>query len=103
MKPYEIYQLDRDNEQAFRMAFMPYEYNLDHGSPITKDLYKKVYAAETACGKDIHLVLDNLFMIFNTTPPEDFHGHTMSVSDVVVLDGTPYYCDSVGWKQLTEW
>lgn len=103
MKPYEIYQLDDENEQAVRMRFMSYESNLNQGYTPTKALYKKVYAAESYSGGDTPLILDNLFMIFNTDPPEDFQGHSMSVSDVVVLDGKAYYCDSIGWRQLTEW
>jgi hypothetical protein len=33
--------------------------------------------------------------------PSDFRGHSLSVSDVVYLDGKYYYCDSFGYKELT--
>ena len=45
-------------------------------------------------------VLDTLFEIFNISRPEDFKGHSLSVSDVVELDGVNYYCDSVGWVKV---
>lgn len=52
--------------------------------------------------------LDKLFEIFNINRPADFHGHSLSVSDVVALkdDGKDYwywyYCDSFGWEEITE-
>ena len=50
-------------------------------------------------------VLEKLFEIFNINHPEDFKGHSLSVSDIVVLfndDGcTWHYCDTFGWKDIT--
>ena len=46
--------------------------------------------------------LEELFMIFNTCWPADFKGHSMSVSDVVELEGVYYYCDHVGFKKITK-
>ena len=45
-------------------------------------------------------VLENLFYVFNMQRPDDFKGHSLSVSDVVELDGVNYYCDSAGWVKL---
>ena len=54
--------------------------------------------------QDIDLILDNLFMRFNVERPEDFTGHSLSVSDVIALkrqnDVKYYYVDSVGFKEL---
>ena len=44
--------------------------------------------------------LEKLFEIFNINHPKDFRGHSLSVSDVVELDGVNYYCDSHGWVKL---
>ena len=46
--------------------------------------------------------LDELFEIFNIKRPEDFKGHSLSVSDVVELDGVNYYCDSMGWVKVED-
>lgn len=46
--------------------------------------------------------LDELFEIFNIRRPEDFKGHSLSVSDVVELDGANYYCDSTGWVKVED-
>ena len=44
--------------------------------------------------------LEELFEIFNIKRPEDFKGRSMSISDIVEIDGKNYYCDFVGWKEL---
>ena len=46
--------------------------------------------------------LEMLFTKFNIAHPEDFRGHSLSVSDVVELDGVNYYCDSQGWVKVEE-
>ena len=47
-------------------------------------------------------VLDHLFYIFNMERPEDFKGHSLSVSDIVEIDGVNYYCDAMGWVKLED-
>jgi hypothetical protein len=44
--------------------------------------------------------LESLFYIFNADRPEDFKGRSMSVSDVVELDGKYYYTDILGFKEI---
>ena len=45
-------------------------------------------------------VLEELFDMFNVRRPEDFKGRSMSVSDIVEVDGDNYYCDAVGWVKF---
>ena len=45
-------------------------------------------------------VLEELFEIFNNKRPKDFERRSMSISDVVEIDGKNYYCDFVGWVEL---
>lgn len=51
-------------------------------------------------------MLDTLFYQFNVEHPKDFYGHSLSVSDVIVLrrDGTiaAYYVNDVGFRHLPE-
>ena len=63
------------------------------------DDYGKVFSGEIE-EDDIFEALERLFTIFNVMRPEDFTGHSLSVGDIVELDGTMWYCDSFGWKQL---
>lgn len=54
--------------------------------------------------------LDWLFDLFNRhsrastslpATPEDFEGHSMSVSDIIEYpDGWCWFCDSIGWKEI---
>lgn len=49
-------------------------------------------------------ILEGLFFEFNESRPKDFMGHSMSVSDIVVLhmDGSnkAYYVDRIGFTEL---
>ncbi len=64
------------------------------------DDYNTIYEGEIK-DNNPYEVLEQLFTMFNINRPEDFHGHSLSVSDVVELDGTNYYCDSQGWVKVS--
>ena len=95
---YEIWQLKEVNRRAY--GFMDYEWACEHGFKL--DDYEKVYESElddnAAWDEEIYLEL--LFRIFNVNRPKDFKGHSLSVSDIVVLNGKKFYCDSLAWKAL---
>ena len=59
--------------------------------------YKKVYEGEVTEMGNLVSVLESIFRKFNLQHPYDFHGHSLSVSDVVNVDGINYYCDIYGW------
>ena len=63
--------------------------------------YDLIYAAPLT-DKD---TLDGIYERFNIQRPADFTGHSLSVSDVVVLnDGSTvkaYYVDSIGFKDVS--
>ena len=50
--------------------------------------------------------LEDIYRRFNIDHPEDFRGHSLSVSDVVVLHengaDTTYYVDSIGFRELPD-
>lgn len=95
-----IYQLRRDVPE---LGFV----ELDRlKSPPKKENYEAVYAHGIRISEDVTQTLENLYYIFNQERPEDFKGHSLSVSDIVALkrDGVVsyYYCDSVGFKELPD-
>jgi hypothetical protein len=51
-------------------------------------------------GFSINIALETLFEKFNIDHPKDYTERSMSVGDVVVLNGVAYECASVGWKRL---
>ena len=50
--------------------------------------------------------LESIYTRFNIDRPADFHGHSLSVSDIVVLHqagkDTAHYCDRFGFSQVPE-
>ena len=49
-------------------------------------------------------VLEQLYQKFNFARPTDYHGHSLSVSDVIMLNQngkiSAHYVDSIGFKEL---
>ena len=91
---FEIYQI-KNIEAPY--AFMGYDYAIKHGLSMNKD-YSLVYEGEIEEGKG----LEDIFYMFNVNRPEDFKGHSLSVSDIVKLGNKLYYCNSIGWKRIKQ-
>lgn len=97
---YQILQLDKDNINviADRRMFASWD-ELNSTCGFSKLCYKKVYEGEIEPG-EVAKVLDTLFTKFNMSHPNEFTGHSLSVSDVIILDGVMYYCDSYRWINI---
>lgn len=95
MKKVKIYQLNSKNEVARNLMFTSYRMAKKYTSI---DLYNMVWEGEFPSTYE----LDDIFCTFNINHPKDFRGHSLSVSDVVEVDGKFYYCDSCGWA-LLDW
>ena len=100
---YCIYQLRRDSELA-DLCFMNSHYLREHDIEPDFDHYEAVYSGSLPSGSSTEARLDELYMKFNAEHPQDFTGHSLSVSDIVVLrqNGvvSSHYVDSVGFVQL---
>ena len=100
---YTILPLDTKDQDVLRdhKLFESWDI-LDKTSGFNISQYKKVYEGEVEDqGGDLK-TLDHLFGVFNIHHPKDFRGHSLFVSDVVRLDGTDYYRDSLGWVNIKE-
>ena len=70
--------------------------------------YELVYSASLpqADVRDQTAILESLYARFNLDRPEDFHGHSLSVSDVIALKQNGrlscYYTDSFGFQRLPD-
>lgn len=92
---YTIYQLPGIHPNAF----MNHKWAQSHGG-IDLNNYRTVYSG-IVYGSDADDMLEQLFVMFNINFPEDYRGRSLSVSDIVKLDGFgTYFCDSIGWKRL---
>ena len=98
---FSIYQL-RNEDSTRDYRFEPYDRLQAAGRTVDKSNYTEVYTAPLAAGT----TLEDIYRIFNVDYPADFKGHSLSVSDVVVLhqngQDTAHYCDSVGFQQVPE-
>jgi hypothetical protein len=98
---FSIYQL-RNEDSTRDYRFEPYDRLQAAGRTVDKANYTEVYAAPLAAGT----TLEDIYRTFNVDHPADFKGHSLSVSDVVVLhqngQDTAHYCDSVGFQQVPE-
>ena len=94
-----IYQT-RDDSPGENYAFMNMSFIESHGMQIKKEDYKLVYVGDLSG----NMSLEDIFERFNIDRPEDFRGHSLSVSDIVVLnDGekvTAHFVDSISFEQL---
>ena len=100
-KQFGIYQITaRDPEHDYR--FMNLDFVKRHGMEVNCADYELVYT-EPFTEKD---TLEAIYERFNIQRPADFTGHSLSVSDVVVLnDGKSlkaYYVDSIGFAELPD-
>ena len=100
-KQFGIYQITaRDQEHDYR--FMNLDFVKRHGMEVNRADYELIYVAPLT-EKD---TLDGIYERFNIQRPADFTGHSLSISDVVVLnDGSTvkaYYVDSIGFAELPE-
>lgn len=92
---YKILQVN--NLDKCKYLFRDFSFASNNGLNLND--YKIIYQGDVYEG-GISDNLDYLFIKFNTNHPEDFHGHSLSVSDIVQLDNEYYYCDTTGWVRI---
>ena len=98
---FSIYQLKRD-DKTVDLRFEPYDRLTAAGHTVDMANYDRIYIADLAPGTS----LEDIYTRFNVDHPKDFKGHSLSVSDVVVLhqngQDTAHYVDSIGYKEVPE-
>ena len=102
---YLLMQLKRDADPALRFASMRYLEKQNIAPAIEN--YEILYRGNLPTGKRSvpqPELLEQLYQKFNFAQPMDYHGHGLSVSDVILLnqDGkiSAHYVDSIGFKEL---
>lgn len=98
---YGIYQIAKGSP-GDEYLFWGTDFVKKHGLEISGKDYNFIYSGTAEPGE----TLDSLYEKFNLFRPEDFTGHSLSVSDVIVWnDGKEkkaYYVDSYGFKELPD-
>ena len=98
---FSIYQIKRGDETR-DLRFEPYDRLQAAGLTVDPANYDLIYTATLAPGTS----LEDIFTRFNIDRPADFKGHSLSVSDVVVLhqagQDAAHYVDSIGYQEVPE-
>jgi len=97
---FTIYQLKDDVPVDYH--FRSLERLQEKGLAVDPANYEKIYTAPLTPG----MSLERIFEKFNFDRPEDFKGHSLSVSDVIVLhqngQDTAHYTDSIGFVDISK-
>ena len=96
-----IYHLDK-NGSGRDQLFVGMEDLQEKGITITADQYRCVYSSLYLPNEDMNVI----YSIFNDDPPADYKAHSLSVSDVVIMnqngDMKAYFVDRFGFQELTD-
>ena len=96
-----IYHLD-ENGSGRDQLFAGMEDLQKKGIMVTADQYRCVYSSLYLPNEDMNVI----YSIFNDDPPADYKAHSLSVSDVVIMnqngDMKAYFVDRFGFQELTD-
>jgi hypothetical protein len=102
---YLVMQLQQDADPTLRFAAMRY-LNRQNIAPSIEN-YEILYRGNLPEGKRSvpqAELLEQLYQKFNCARPLDYHGHSLSVSDVIMLNQdekiSAHYVESIGFKEL---
>lgn len=98
---YAIYHVD-EGTPGKQHLFMNMAMVIEDGITIDAANYKCVYSGRLRENEK----LDDLYAMFNDNPPADYKAHSMSVSDVIIInrggDMQAYYVDRFGFAELPD-
>lgn len=96
----------KDGDELHDIRFEPLSWLQSIDRAVERDNYNLVYAAPLTDSGSTSEKLDALWYRFNNERPEDFYGHSLSVSDIVVLKQNGqiscHYVDSFGFQNLPD-
>lgn len=92
MKKYQVYQTEGRN--AFMSWGSVENFNFQE--------WNKVYEGELLPEEDVTEELEDIYYICNLRHPEGYKGRSLSTSDIVMLEGQYFFCDSFGWENITK-
>ena len=98
---YTVYQI-KSGEDCRDYRFEGLDYLEKAGLSVNRENYEPVYAAPLTPGD----TLESIYTDLNLYRPDNFHGHSLSVSDVVVFQEygkeTAFFCDRGDYKEVPE-
>ena len=102
MPRFSLYQIEWNNASARHLAYASHKDLESLGASVDSRNYTFVYSGALSPGD----TLDSIYERFNLQHPAEFRGHSLSVSDVIVLhqngQDQAFYVDSFGFQQVPE-
>lgn len=86
----KIYQINTDRDKN-RVKFE----GLSENKEIDFSIYDRVFMGDVDCKN-----LEDVYTMFNTTGHRLHRGHSLSVSDIVEVDGKFHFCDTFGFESV---
>lgn len=99
MKKFSIYQINPDCQNEARLIkFSSIEFLEEVGlrDKLTLDMYEKVYEGEI----EEPFELDDIYARYQGKKPEGYKGHSLSMSDLIEIDGKYHYVDEYGFQEI---
>ena len=100
---FAIFQLKHGEEQT-ALRFLNMASLRKNGLTAEKANYDLIYTGTLPQAKAVPPTLEDLYVTFNQNRPEDFCGHSLSVSDIIAVKHygmvSCHYLDSVGYQAL---
>ena len=101
---FAIFQLKHGEEQM-ALRFLDMASLKKSGLTAEKANYDLIYTGTLPQAKPVPSTLEDLYVTFNQNCPEDFCGHSLSVSDIVAIKHygmvSCHYLDSVGYAKTS--
>ena len=97
---YKIYQLKKGPENH-AIRFEGFTNAERYGEPAKPENYDLVYTGSLDDFEDSNK-LEAIYTKFNLDRPEDFTGHSLSVSDIIVMNNEAHYVDSYGFVDVSD-
>ena len=98
---YMVYQL-KATEENHLLRFEALDQLYAAGKTVDPENYELIYAGPLTPGD----TLETIYRDLNVNHPEDYHGYSLSMSDVVVLreygKDTAHYCDRIGFAEVPQ-
>lgn len=88
--------MDDSNKEIFLKKFASLSLLKRMGMEFNPNIYTEVYCGEMDVDKP-----EDVYMKLQWVKPQGYNGHSLSVSDLVQMDGKTYFCDSFGFEDVT--
>ena len=93
----KVFQVDPERD-PYGIKFRSYECALRCAGEVNPSAYKTVFDGNVDAQD-----LEDVFAVLNFSQPVGYNGHSLSVSDIVEIDGSGcFYCDSFGFQELKD-